>query len=206
MSVLHASTSLLRSPSQFRQLVKKVKEVSHDNLLLFSLSHNSPDLENSVKELSSAARETIGCLSAPLPLRDRNPFFSCSVAVFPKEICVPFSVDKAGLPPTQIGRWHSYAGGKPVDDGIAANDDVGVWGEIWGMNDSTQFLPDELRGTRYLCRCHHRTLVKLILSSAWTRLSTFRIIQLLSSLHPFILVSKAHTKFVNPIPLVSNQC
>ena len=151
MSVLHASTSLLRSSSQFRQLANKIKEIAHENVLLFSLSHDTPDLEDSVKVLSGAARETIGCLSAPIPLRGRKPFFSCSVAVFPRGSCVPFSVEKAGLPPTQIGRWHSYEGGKPVDDGIGiAGDDAATWDEMLGRNNSRRFLPDELRSSRYL--------------------------------------------------------
>ena len=151
--ILHASTSLLRSQSQFLQLVHKVKEIAHDHVLLFSLSHDCPDLETAVKELGGSAKETIGCLSGPLPLQSNRPFFSCSVAVIPRDGCISFSVRQAGLPPTQIGRWHSYSGGKPVDDGSESIGDD-MLSTIEGWKESTKevagsrFLPDELREAR----------------------------------------------------------
>lgn len=151
--ILHASTSLLRSQPQLRRFIGKVKEVAHNNVLLFNLSHDCPNLEASVRELNVSAKETIGCLSGPLPLRDAKPFFSCSVAVFAREGCVPFSLREAGIPPTQIGRWHAYSGGKPVDDGSEAIDESVFstnegWRKSWKSSVSSRFFPDELRDRR----------------------------------------------------------
>ena len=151
---LHASTSFLRSRSQFFSLVNRTHEISRDKILLYALSANAPELEQSVKRLGACAKETIGCLSAPIPLPSEKPVsnrphFTCSVAVLDRDYCKPFSTLKTGEGPLQVGRWHSFR--KKNDSQTDAVLDSGSqinWEDIWDSNQKTLSLPPELRSIK----------------------------------------------------------
>jgi hypothetical protein len=153
---LYASTFLLRSHLQLSKLLSTVKELANGNVLIYSLSHDCPNLEDSVKQLTSSTKESIGCLSARLPLSSRNPFFSCSVAVFKSNGATPFGSLEAGPPVIQIGRSHSYPSGRLDKNGAEAIDErvfasKEKWSEIWESRDTSRYLPEELRDARSVC-------------------------------------------------------
>ncbi|KAH8114696.1 hypothetical protein DFH11DRAFT_1543945 [Phellopilus nigrolimitatus] len=151
-SLVHASTSLLRTRAQFVRFVDHVQAICKSRVLFYTLSHDVPDLEQSVKQLTSCARESIGCLSGPLPLKRESSFFSCSVAVFEEDGCRPFSSLKTGEGPVQVGRWHAYRKKNDEDvifDGLGGQRlDADVnWEELWNSKSSSRFLPQELQDT-----------------------------------------------------------
>ena len=145
---IYARTSLLSSRAQFLRAVKNVAEVCHrnDHLLLFSVSSNAPELEQSIAKLNSVCNESIGCLSNVLPIQRSFPFFTLSTALLNKHTCQAFSILEAGESPVQIGRWHSYKSRDvgSIDQAIDIN-----WADIWNRTGSNKFLPDEIREMRY---------------------------------------------------------
>lgn len=145
---IYASTSLFRSQAQFLRLVETLKGRAKDGLLLYSLSHNTPDLEQSVKKLSSCTKETIGCISGLLPISSTTPYFSCSVAVINRgSDCTTFGSLKAGEGPVQVGRWHAFR--KRAADTPDDYEDLASLDTTW-RKDTSHFLPDELKGIAYV--------------------------------------------------------
>ena len=106
--ILQARTYLFRSHSQLRDVITPLRDLYAGHSLLFSLSHNTPDLEHAISQLSSCSGETLGCLSSPLPVENPSHMFSCSIAVFEKERSVPFSTLESSDMTIQIGRARSY--------------------------------------------------------------------------------------------------
>lgn len=159
-SLVHASTSLLRSRSDFVHLIDSLHHLPglKNHVLLFSLSHNSPDLEQSVKRLSSCTARSIGCLSGPLPSKlGYYSCFSCSIAIFERNSCVPFSTVETGIGPIRVGRWHAYdkRNTNSTHDEVGEHDLSGRvdWDDIRKDAGSERFVPQELENVRYdLCR------------------------------------------------------
>ena len=153
MTLLHASTFVLRSSSQIPHLLNAVKEIAHGNTLLYALSHDAPDLESSIRQLGSSAKESIGCLSSPLPLYHRQPFFSCSVAVFDPGYAVTFGCLEAGPPPVRIGRSHSYGirasrVSEERDEEKRTFTSDERWNGLWGPEESEIVIPQDLEGAK----------------------------------------------------------
>lgn len=151
--LVYASTSLLHSRSQLIRIIESVRSLCKDRILLFTLSHDAPELEQSVKELSSCASESIGCLSGPLPIDSEQPFFSCSTAIFDKSRCLPFSTLESGEGPVQVGRWHAYDKKRttPSFDALRGQglDDAVNWEDVWNTKGPVRSIPQELKNALY---------------------------------------------------------
>ncbi|EJC98055.1 uncharacterized protein FOMMEDRAFT_171418 [Fomitiporia mediterranea MF3/22] len=192
--IVHASTSLLRSSFQFSRLIDTFRDLCKDRLLLFALSHDTPDLEHSVKQLSSCTQETLGCLSGPLPAKRDNPFFSCSIAVVDKNAGTPFGTLITGGGPTRVGRWHTYATERREHNGDLNpwNSRTEInWNEIWSPKSTTQFLPQELRNVRDV-----RTLVYFSDDSSW---------DFATAIHNHLPQSHQLGIMASPTPFVTGQ-
>lgn len=156
---IHASTSLLRSRLQLSSLIEHVQEISTNRTLLYALSHNTPDLEQTVRRLSACAKETIGCLSAPVEVtngkrRSNDTFFSCSIAVVDSESCQSFSTLKAGEGPLQVGRWHSFRKKDDAPENAMLDDGTHIdWEDIWNRKSNPLALPPELLDVVYVETC-----------------------------------------------------
>lgn len=144
---LFASTSLLRSQAQLSRLVDLLRGKTNNGsggVLLYALSHNTPDLEQCVKKLGSCADETIGCIAGLLPTEEKSPYFSCSVALLEHEKCIPFSSLKTGEGPAQVGRWHAFR--KQTANAVEESEENIDLDNVW-RKDTKRYLPDELKST-----------------------------------------------------------
>ena len=150
--ILQARTYLFRSHSQLRDVVTPLRDLYAGHSLLFSLSHNTPDLEHAISQLSSCSGETLGCLSSPLPVENPSHMFSCSIAVFEKERSVPFSTLESSDMTIQIGRARSYRKQEMEYEGNSKNPqlhNISSWDRLWDERHSIS-LPKELKNKRYM--------------------------------------------------------
>ncbi|PAV17235.1 hypothetical protein PNOK_0729900 [Pyrrhoderma noxium] len=148
--ILQARTYLFRSHSQLRDVITPLRDLYAGHSLLFSLSHNTPDLEHAISQLSSCSGETLGCLSSPLPVENPSHMFSCSIAVFEKERSVPFSTLESSDMTIQIGRARSYRKQEMEYEGNSKNPqlhNISSWDRLWDERHSIS-LPKELKNKR----------------------------------------------------------
>lgn len=150
-AVRYASTTLLRSRSQFNDLLSTVRGISRGRLLLYALSYNAPDIENSLKDISSCSTETIGCLSSPIFLTNASDSqtFSCSIALLDDTLSTPFDISKTGKGPVQVGRWHAFRKEETSNSDHLLDNNVD-WNNVWKARNSTNFLPDEMKNIRFV--------------------------------------------------------
>ncbi|KDQ14263.1 hypothetical protein BOTBODRAFT_32737 [Botryobasidium botryosum FD-172 SS1] len=149
-----ATTFLARSSSALLRHLSALPPPPPASLAFYALSSNATDLQPLVSHLSSLSKESIGCLSSPLPpSRHSAAPISCAIAYFPLAGCVGFRSEILGHRKAQVGRWH-----RPGADTRHAQQDMKSlehalgdssqkWGDLWGTNSGKAELelPDELQ-------------------------------------------------------------
>jgi hypothetical protein len=150
---MYTSTLLSRSPTSLLSFLSRLSESHANHLLLYALSASSAirpkDLQALTDCLKTFSRNTVGCLSAPLPSRHRT-LISCSLATFDPSEAVLFRSTIPGRVAPQVGRWHAFRnkdednhGGRHVIDSAIHN-----WGEVWDRSTEENELPVELQGLK----------------------------------------------------------
>jgi hypothetical protein len=151
--MMYTSTLLSRSPTSLLSLLSRLSESHANRFLLFALSASSAvrpkDLQALAECLNTFSRNTIGCLSAPLPSRHRT-LISCSLAIFDPSEAVLFRSTIPGRAAPEVGRWHAFRkkdednhGGRHGLDGAFGN-----WGEVWDRSAEENKLPVELQSLK----------------------------------------------------------
>lgn len=119
------------------------------SVLLYALSHNAPDIEPTVKQLSSLTQHSIGCLTRPWPRKQRShpSTFSCSVALFDEQTTTVFSDRKSEKDTIQVGRWHAFRSREKKDDDVKdveTLDSTVDWDKLWRSREVKHTLPPEV--------------------------------------------------------------
>ena len=169
---LNCSSWLLKSSGSFRRLLQNLQQTmrapnqQEEKLLVFAVSSNAPDAENIAGDLASIFQNSVGCLSAPLPLKAPHPFFSCSLAIVDRKCCIPFKVERSSDAPIQVGRWHSFRKKNAVEvDDMSSLEGLlsKKKGSLWEGTSSS--LPGELNEARYVAQILWLFLSKPLLTA-----------------------------------------
>jgi hypothetical protein len=144
-SSTRSSAGILAGISRLQQ-----KSDVDSRVLLFALSHNAPDISQTIHQLRHLATHSAGCLSAP----EHPDVVSCSVALLDARKATLFRSDIPGRAPAQVGRWHSQKRMQEkktvlADDSMPLNFGVD-WEEVWSKGVSTPPLPQELRDLQFV--------------------------------------------------------
>lgn len=101
---LTSTTVLARtSRSLLNAITTRLEHVRPHNHVLFCLSQNVD--EEALSRIPTLWKDSIGCLSAPLPHLEN--LVACSILQVPHAIGHPFVSRIPGRPPPQVGRYHS---------------------------------------------------------------------------------------------------
>jgi hypothetical protein len=146
------TTILTRRPTDILSTLSNLHKVYGNHTLLFCLSSDTPNLSDLVSHLTTFSDQSIGCLSAQLPVANEQDLTTCSLAFFDSRYAIPFRSIIPGRTAPRVGRWHAFGGSScsTSSDIDSSPLDANVnWEEVWSRSVNTEPLPSELRSIRF---------------------------------------------------------
>lgn len=146
--VLSTSTIISQStPSILKHIANTLaKSAQSPHALLYVLSPASSLPESHLSDLVTtltSVPNSVGCISAPLPLRSRESATAVSLALFKHPKNTPFRSTIPGRQPTSVGRWHTVGAN---EDTRARQSPATTLEEIRGI--TRYALPSDIRDLR----------------------------------------------------------